>query len=299
MKVLVTGANGLLGQKLCELLAQDVNIKLIATAKDALKYQINKASIDLLDISNALQVEEIFSKYQPDVVVHTAALTNVDECELNKVKCWEINVDGTEHLLKAAAKIQAHFIFISTDFIFDGTQELLDENAVAAPVNYYGESKLAAEKLTASYVGPWSIIRTVLVYGYNPHMSRSNIVLWVKESLEAKKEIQVVADQLRTPTFADDLALGCYQVIKKKATGIYHISGEELMSPYDIAIKVANHFKLDSSFIKKSNSTEFKQPAVRPLKTGFNIQKAKSRLAYEPKSFDESLKILSEQLQNT
>jgi len=298
MKVLVTGANGLLGQKLCELLNQDGSIQLIATAKEALKFDAGKAKSDLLDITNAWQAEEIFSKYQPNFVIHTAAMTNVDDCETAKEKCWEINVTATRHLLKAAAKYKVHFVFLSTDFIFNGTQPLLDETAEAAPVNYYGESKLAAENLVKEYTGPWTIARTVLVYGYNKNLSRSNIVLWVKESLEAKKSIKVVNDQLRTPTLVEDLALGCYLIIKNKATGVYHISGEQVLTPYEMAMKVAAFFNLDATLIAESNSNDFRQVAKRPMKTGFNINKAKHHLQYNPRSFEEALGVLSTQMQD-
>ncbi len=298
MKVLVTGANGLLGQKLCALLEQDTGIHLIATAKEQLKFELGKASIDLLDITNPLQVEEIFNKYQPDYIVHTAALTNVDTCEIEKENCWNINVNATHHLLSAAAKTKTHFIFLSTDFIFDGKEELLTEEAAPGPVNYYGESKLAAEKLVTEYTEAWSIVRTVLVYGYNHYMSRSNIVLWIKESLENQKQIKVVTDQLRTPTLADDLAMGCYLIVKQKANGIFHISGEELMSPYDMALKVAAHFGLDATLIAKTDSNEFTQPAKRPLKTGFNITKAKRKLAFQPMPFDEALAMIEEQMKS-
>jgi dTDP-4-dehydrorhamnose reductase len=297
MKVLVTGANGLLGQKLCELLNQDASIQLIATAKEALKFDAGKAKSDLLDITNAWQAEEIFSKYQPNFVIHTAAMTNVDECETEQEKCWEINVTATKHLLHAAAKYKVHFVFISTDFIFNGIQPLLDESAEAAPVNYYGASKLAAENLVKEYTGPWTIARTVLVYGFNKNLSRSNIVLWVKESLEAKKNIKVVNDQLRTPTLVEDLAMGCYLIIKNKAKGIYHISGDQLLSPFEMAMKVAAFFNLDASLIDESNSIDFTQTAKRPLKTGFNINKAMHQLQYNPRSFEESLSLLSTQMQ--
>jgi dTDP-4-dehydrorhamnose reductase len=127
-------------------------------------------------------------------------------------------------------------------------------------------------------------------------MSRSNIVLWVKNSLEQGKTIQVVNDQWRTPTLAEDLAVGCALAAKKKASGIYHISGKDFLSPYDIALKTAAYFKLDSSLIKATDSTQFKQPARRPLTTGFIIDKARKELSYEPHSFDEGLAVLASQI---
>jgi dTDP-4-dehydrorhamnose reductase len=118
----------------------------------------------------------------------------------------------------------------------------------------------------------------------------------VKNSLEQKKTIQVVNDQWRTPTLAEDLAMGCYLAAKKKAKGIYHISGKDFLSPYDIAIHTATYFNLDKSLIKATDSTQFKQTARRPLTTGFIIEKARKELGYEPHSFVEGIAILASQI---
>ena len=222
-------------------------------------------------------------------------MTQVDDCETNREQCWKANVDAVAYLVKACAKNNVHLVHVSTDFIFDGSHGPLDETEKPAPVNFYGESKLAAEQLVINSNIPWCIIRTVLVYGITHDMSRSNIVLWVKNSLEQKKTIQVVNDQWRTPTLAEDLAMGCYLAATKKARGIFHISGKDFMSPYDIAIRTADFFNLDKSLIKITDSNQFRQPARRPLTTGFIIDKARKELGYEPHSFEEGIKILQTQ----
>jgi dTDP-4-dehydrorhamnose reductase len=188
---------------------------------------------------------------------------------------------------------------VSTDFIFDGTHGPLDEGAIPNPVNFYGESKLAGERVIQASAIPWAILRTVLVFGITRDMSRSNIVLWVKNSLQQNKTIQVVNDQWRTPTLAEDLAMGCYLAAKKRARGVYNISGKDFMSPYDIAIKTAEFFQLDKSLIKATDSTKFTQPAKRPPKTGFIIDKARKELGYEPHSFEEGLEILARQIEES
>jgi dTDP-4-dehydrorhamnose reductase len=185
---------------------------------------------------------------------------------------------------------------VSTDFIFVGSKELLDETAVPNPVNYYGESKLAGEKVIRESDISWAILRTVLVFGVTKDMSRSNIVLWVKKSLEEGKTIQVVNDQWRTPTLAEDLAMGCYLAATKKSKGIFNISGKDYLSAYDIAIHTADFFKLEKSLIKETDSTKFTQPARRPPRTGFIIDKARKELGYEPRSFKEGLGVLATQL---
>ena len=296
MRILITGANGLLGQKLITLLQQDKNVHLIATARNTLVQKIHSGEFHQLDITNNSQVNAVIANTKPDVIINTAAMTQVDLCETEREACIANNVTAVGHLIESCEKSKAHLIHISTDFIFDGSRGPLDENEEPHPVNFYGESKLAAEQLIRFSTIDWSILRTVLVYGVISDMSRSNIVLWVKKSLEEGKKISVVNDQWRTPTLAEDLAMGCYLAALKKAKGIFNISGKDFMTPYDIAVRTATFFKLDSSLITPTDSTQFKQPAVRPLKTGFIIDKAKKELWYEPHSFEEGLKIIQDQL---
>ncbi len=296
MKILVTGSNGLLGQKLTELLEKDQPVELIATAARPAALPVNSGKFELLDITDPTAVDNVVDRYKPDVIINTAAMTQVDHCETQREACWKTNVDAVQYLVNASRRNHCHLIHVSTDFIFDGTQEMLDESAVPKPVNFYGESKLAGEKVVIDSDISWCIIRTVLVFGVTKDMSRSNIVLWVKKSLEEGKTIQVVNDQWRTPTLAEDLAQGCYLAARKKATGIYNISGKDYLSPYDIAIRTAEFFKLDKSLIKETDSTKFTQPAKRPLKTGFIIEKARRELGYEPHSFEEGLGVLRSQL---
>lgn len=296
MKILVTGSNGLLGQKLTELLEKDPSVTLIATARGKSVLPITKGEFHSLDITDGNAVDEVFARTKPDVVINTAAMTQVDQCETDRDACWKANVTSVENLMNACAKHNVHMVHVSTDFIFDGTRGPLDENEKPNPVNYYGESKLAAEEVVKKSKTGWSILRTVLVFGITRDMSRSNIVLWVKNSLEQGKSIQVVNDQWRTPTLAEDLAQGCYLAAKKKATGIYNISGKDFLTPYDIAVATADYFKLDKSLINATDSTKFTQPAKRPPRTGFIIDKARTDLNYEPRSFAEGLAVLESQL---
>ena len=296
MKILVTGANGLLGQKLIMLLDHQSDIHTVATARKPVSYSLIKAEFRILDVTNQKETEKVILEANPDVVIHTAAMTQVDQCETEREACWKANVTGVENLVNACEKVNTFLVHVSTDFIFDGTHGPLDESAVPKPVNYYGESKLAGERAVMNSKLDWAILRTVLVYGVTDDMSRSNIVLWVKKSLEEGKSINVVNDQWRTPTLAEDLAMGCYLAATKKAKGIFHISGERMMTPYDIAIETADFFGLDKTLVKQTDSSKFKQPAARPLKTGFIIEKAKRVLGYQPHSFREGLSIIGNQL---
>lgn len=298
MKILVTGSNGLLGQKVSHILEAQAGVSPVFTARKNLTYSVKKGIFLTLDVADPTLVNRVIGDLKPNVIIHTAAMTQVDDCERDHDACWKQNVLATQYLVEASAAVGAYFLHVSTDFIFDGTSGPLDEGAIPNPVNFYGQSKLAAEEVIRQSKLRSAILRTVLVYGVAHDMSRSNIVLWVKSSLEAGKPIKVVDDQWRTPTLAEDLAMGCWLAAQKQSTGIFNISGEEMMTPYDIAIRTARFFKLDESLITKTDSTQFKQPAARPLRTGFIIEKAKRELGYQPHSFEAGLELLQQQIRD-
>lgn len=295
MKILVTGSNGLLGQHVIKILLQHSTYHVIATGRGPCRLPFNNQSnftYVSLDITDGVAVHNILQKHIPNVIIHAAACTQPDPCELDTITCWKTNVTATQFLIDAATLIQAYFLYVSTDFVFDGLKGPYKETDSTNPVNFYGSSKLAAEKLVVNSLLQWSIVRTVLVFGNILVGNRSNIVSWVKESLEQQKPIKVVNDQWRTPTYVDDLAKGILLVIKNKAEGIYHIAGQEGMSPYDMAIATANYLQLDTTLITKVTAATFTQPAVRPLKTGFIIDKAKKDLLYQPISFRAALQAM-------
>ena len=290
MKILVTGSNGLLGRKLIRLLLAEGNNIVIAIARGADRLKLETDYIyESVDITDRDAILGVIQKHHPEVVINTAAMTNVDECELNQEACWTANVSSVEHIVAACEAVKCFLVHVSTDFIFDGTEGPLTEEAVPNPVNFYGESKLAAEQIILKSKLDYGIARTVLVFGVVADMSRSNIILWVKESLENGKPINVVDDQWRTPTLAEDLAMGCYLIARQRAKGIFNISGSDMLTPYDMAMKVANYFELDASLITRADSSTFSQPAKRPAKTGFIIDKAVLKLGYYPHSFDEGI----------
>lgn len=297
MKILITGSNGLLGQKLVSLLYLKPEITLIATARGANRDEIYEDYIyESMDITSEENVLTVFRKHKPDAVIHTAAMTHVDQCELNKEACVDQNITAVKHIVNACKEVGAFLLHVSTDFIFDGTHGPLTEDEAPNPVNYYGWTKWEAEKAVGNSGLKWAIARTVLVFGVVQDMSRSNIVLWVKNNLEQKKEINVVNDQWRTPTLAEDLAMGCWLIVEQQATGIFNISGEEMLSPYELAHTVADIWKLDKALIKQADSSTFTQPAMRPPKTGFIIDKAKKQLGYKPHTLKEGLELVREQL---
>jgi dTDP-4-dehydrorhamnose reductase len=304
MKILITGSNGLLGQKLVYRLRGKENITCIATARGENRLvERSGYQYESLDITDKNNVVAVFEKFKPDVVINTAAMTNVDACETEREACWLMNATAVQYQVQVLEELKKHhkdynphFIHLSTDFIFDGTHGPLDENEKPNPLSYYAESKLEAEKIVQACSLKWAIARTVLVYGIVDNMSRSNIVLWVKSNLEQGKTINVVDDQFRTPTLAEDLAEGCLLIAERGATGIYNISGKDFMNILELARAVADYYMLDKSLIKPSKSTDIKQPAKRPPITGFIIDKAKRDLGYDPHSFTEGIQLLEEQV---
>ncbi|MCH7411290.1 SDR family oxidoreductase [Belliella sp. DSM 111904] len=297
-KILITGANGLLGQKLVKLISEDDNFELIPSGLGESRLPISWGveKWEKLDICVESQVMAIFEKLKPDFVIHTAAMTNVDQCEEYKEECKELNIQAVLNLVKACEKFGSHLIHLSTDFIFDGNEGPYHEEAKANPVNFYGWTKLEAENIILNSGIDSAIVRTVLVYGIANDMSRSNIILWVKDALEKGKQINLVNDQVRTPTLAEDLAEGCFLIVKHGAKGVYNISGKDVLTPYQMALATAEFFNLDKSLILESDSSKFKQKAKRPMKTGFYIDKAKKDLGYNPKSFMDGIGILAKQI---
>jgi dTDP-4-dehydrorhamnose reductase len=302
MKILITGSNGLLGQKLVYKLKTNKSVSLIATARGENRLIDRTGYVyESLDITSFENVRSVFEKHKPDVIINTAAMTNVDACETQKEEAWLMNATSVEHQVKVLESLKSdsynpHFIHLSTDFIFDGTHGPLTEEEEPHPLSYYAETKLEAERIVLASKLKWAIARTVLVYGIVDNMSRSNIVLWVKQNLEQGKIINVVDDQFRTPTLAEDLADGCILIAEKGAEGIFNISGKDFYSIIDLAYIVADYYKLDKSLIKPSKSADIKQPAKRPPKTGFIIDKARKILGYDPHSFIEGIKLMEEQI---
>lgn len=298
MKVLITGSNGLLGQHLIPLFVADERYEVIAAGRGVNRLPSRQGyTYESVNLRNTVSVQQLLEKHRPDIIIHAAAMTQVDDCERNKDACWDTNVAATRYLIQAAEKYNAFFIFLSTDFIFDGLEGPYREEDAPNPLSYYGASKVAAERMIRNSKLPWAIVRTVLVYGTAIDMQRSNIITWVKNNLQQGKKIKVVDDQWRTPTLVQDLAEGCKLVADKQATGVFHISGNEMLSPYEMAVQTAQFFKLDLRLIEKVNAKSFVQPAKRPAKTGFVIDKAVQELGYQPRSFAEGLEIIAREIE--
>lgn len=299
LRILLTGSNGFLGQKLCDLLVEKTPYSLYCTSKSANRnpkksgYQFQE--IDLTDLKG---LEKLIESFAPTHIIHTAALSSVEVCENNPELCQSVNVDSVDFLARICQSKDIHLTFLSTDFVFDGKNGPYSEEDERRPTNAYGESKLKAELLLQNSACRSAIFRTILVYGVIDDKNRSNLVLWAKQKLTAQESINVVSDQYRMPTFVDDLASACRLAVEKNARGIFHISSEKLYSVKEIVDQVATFWNLDKSLIHAISAKEIGQETNRPKITGFVLDKAKLELGYQPTSLIESFKLMDEQLKS-
>jgi dTDP-4-dehydrorhamnose reductase len=290
MKVLITGANGFVGYYIVRDLLNS-NYTVIATGRGTCRLPFKDTAFTYvpMDFTDPFSIHDVFETYKPDVVVHAGAMSQPDACELNQADAYMVNVEGTVHLLTNAEEQKCFFVYLSTDFVFDGKEGMYAEDDKTGPVNYYGRTKLEAEEAVKEYPYQWAIVRTVLVYGRS-WSGRHNIVTLIKSKLEKGEEYNVVDDQFRTPTYVEDLSRGITTIVQKKATGVFHLSGKDVLTPYQLAIRTADHLSLSATRINRVTASSFSQPAKRPQRTGFKIEKARRELGYEPVSIDEGLK---------
>lgn len=297
IKVVITGSNGLLGQSLLSLLSQEKErYQVFGFSRGENRSGRNDFNYISIDITDEQKLKKALLEIQPNFIINTAAMTQVDDCETHKVECDILNVEVIRWLSEVSGEVNAHVVHLSTDFIFDGKKGYYKETDNPNPLSYYGLSKLKSEEVLINSNINYTILRTILVYGKVYDMSRNNIVLWVKSMLENEKEITIVDDQFRMPTYVEDLALACKISMDKEAKGIYHISSNKLLSVFEIAQQIADVFGLDKSLIKPISTSTLNQTAPRPAKTGFDLSKTNEELNFYPKSFKEDLQRFKEML---
>jgi dTDP-4-dehydrorhamnose reductase len=293
MKVLITGSNGLLGQKLVDLCLSQ-GISFLATSSGANRnsrcHQENYATLDITDEQN---ITEVLHAYKPTHLIHTAAMTNVDQCELHPEACDLVNRQSVQMLANYCQLHQIHFQLLSTDFVFDGLAGPYTEADQPNPLSVYARSKVEAEKIAQTTQDlHFSIVRTIIVYGEGEKLSRSNLILWAKNALQNGEPLQVVDDQFRAPTWAADLAWACLRICELNQTGIFHISGPETLSIYEIVLRLARFYNLSAEHIGKVSSEQLQQPAKRPPRTGFKLDKSRHILGYEPSTLEQTFALL-------
>jgi len=281
-RLLVTGASGLLGNKIVELTKNDY------TAIPLHKTKPLHSNSLKLDITDTTEVLNLFHKLKPDVAIHTASETNVDKCETEKDQAWEINVEGTRNIAFACSKVGAKLVYTSTDYVFDGEKGNYEERDEPNPINNYGFTKLEGEKQVIQYCQEYVILRTSVLYGWHPW--KQNFVTWIINALKQNKELTVVEDHYNTPTLADNLAEMALETVQKDLQGLYHASGSERISRYEFAKQIAKAFNLDQSLIKPIKMSQLTAwIAKRPKDSSLNTDKIQKKLKTKPLNITEGL----------
>lgn len=294
-RILVIGSNGLLGQKITTLFSKSKQYDLLNASVEEKSFLDEKnIPYQQLDITKRSSVLKFIDAYQPDVIINTAAVTNVDLCETDRALAWKVNVSGVENLVYGAKMVGAKIIHFSSDYVFDGKNGPYSESDIPNPISYYGRTKLASENVLKLSGIPNVIIRTMILYGI-ANQVKDNFALWLVNSLSENKQIRVVDDQIGNPTLVDDLAFAVLKIVEYNRLGLFHIAGAELTSRYGFALALAKKFKFSKDLITPIKTSILKQPASRPLKSGFIILKAETELNLKMSNVESGLTVFQNQ----
>jgi dTDP-4-dehydrorhamnose reductase len=292
LRLLITGASGLYGSKLADLAEKNGHQVFSIYSK----HQTTFGTPVQLDVSDQKQVETTFAEVAPKVVVHAATLTDVDKCELNKDSAWKINVEGTENITRASKTNNTFLIYVSTDYVFSGEKGDYKETDPPDPINYYGFTKLKAEEKVKSLMDEYCIARASVIYGATPAAGKINFALWVLNNLRRGDKVRVVTDQWNSPTLNTNLANMTLEIIERRLTGTFHLSGATRISRYDFARIIAQAFKADPNLITPATTSEFSWPAKRPRDSSLNTEKAQQMLKNKPLPIDRALQEMKQEL---
>jgi dTDP-4-dehydrorhamnose reductase len=296
-KILITGANGLLGQKVYELFRNETSHKLILTDLHPDSFAFPEAEYFSMDITAKDAVKDAVRKYLPDVIINTAAYTDVDGCETDRELSWKVNVDAVKNFIIASRINSCKIVQISTDYVFDGISGNYDEYSKPNPLNYYGKSKLAAENALISGGVDYTIVRTMILYGKGENV-KPNFALWLIDKLGSNQSVRIVDDQFGMPTIVDDLAWALVKIVNLDKRGIYHVCGSEYLSRFEFAVKLSEVFGFDEDLILPVKTSDLNQAAERPMKSSFVLLKSQTELGIKPLNVTEGLHLLKIQLES-
>ena len=250
-KILVTGASGLLGSKIVDKAGKRYVVYPTHVTRPLFPKSLK------MNITDKNEVKRVFSQVKPEVVIHTAAETNVDKCESDRGYALRVNAEGTKTLAEACNQVGARIVYVSTDYVFDGEKGVYSEEDEPNPVNYYGLTKLMGEKYVAEFCEGFVILRTSVLYGV--HHEKPNFAMWVIAALNERKSFTVVEDHYNSPTFADNLAEVILEIVDKGLKGFYHTAGSERISRYGFALKIAEAFSFDAALIQPIKMSELNE----------------------------------------
>lgn len=285
-KILIIGGSGLLGKRLNEFL-EKTDYEVYATYH---QNPIKKKGYFQLNITRKPDVIFIMKKIAPHIIIHTAADTNVDRCEINRKSAYEINVQGTKNVAVASENVGAKLMYISTDYVFDGKKGCYKEIDATNPINYYGVTKFEGEETVKTICSDFIIARTAVVYGYN----KKNFATWIIERLKKGNKINIVDDQYISPTLNVDLAEQLMAIIENDKQGVFHTAGAERINRYEFAIRIANSFDLDKTLINSVKMSDMNWVASRPYDSSLNVSKI-SRMK-KPYNIRKAIQILKDEM---
>jgi len=282
MKILVTGSSGLIGNQLTKDLSKTENIlSVYNTSKPNYGIPIN------LDLTQHKQISEVLGEINPDVIVHLAALTDVDKCQENFELSYEINTKSSQIISEFAEKNNIFLIYVSTDYVFDGQHGLRKESDLPNPQTIYGKTKLEAENIIKKSKNPWCIVRTSTPFGL--HDKKKSFLVWVTESLLSGKKIQIVDDQFTSPVYIPHFSEMVQEIIAKKITGLFHLSGNTRISRYQLAFLLAQKLELDTKLIVPVKIEDMNWKSPRPSDCSLDLTKISSLLENKPKEIHETI----------
>jgi dTDP-4-dehydrorhamnose reductase len=298
MKIIVTGASSKTAEAFIRIatVETDYELVLISREPDKLDYDPRHRTY-AASVTDVKEIKRICYEEKPDVILNTAAMTDVDACEQERKKCWDANVIAVENLASAAKVLDCHLIAFSTDYIFDGVKGPYPEDGRPDPLSYYGKSKHACENICIGDVNKSTIVRTNVVYGQSSY-GKTDFIQWVAENLKEEKELNIITGQFCNPTLTDDIAYGLIKIIDKVRYGIYNFAGNDWLNRYEIALKIAEVFELNSELIKPMAPVLLKQKATRPERGGLVNLKAETDLGIKFSDLETGMNILKNQLQN-
>ncbi len=289
-KLLITGANGLLGQSVTRRFRRDFDLYGCDLSASAHLGE-NLINYFKLDLTHRNEVLRTLTDLRPDIIINTAAFTDVDGCENDHEFCWNVNAKSVEFILEASKKFNPLLVQVSTDYIFDGNSGPYRENDTPKPLGQYGTAKFAAEKSIQAGKLEYIIARTQILYGAGIKL-RPNFVTWSITRLSQGEKIKVVNDQIGNPTYVLDLAEAIFRLIMKGEYGIFHIAGNENCSRYAFALKIAEVFNLDKALIEEITTEQLGQAAKRPMNSSFILDKLANTIDWLPGNIEQSLRKL-------
>lgn len=290
-KILITGANGLLGQAMVSVFSRESDFEIIKSSVEPESFVRTGLQYIQLDITNKDELKKTVSEINPGVIINCAAYTDVDKCETERELSWKINVDAVKNLIIAARPVNAKLVHFSTDYVFDGKNGPYDEQSVPNPLSFYGRGKLASENALIASGIEHAIIRTMVLFGYGVNV-KPNFAMWLVNKLSAKERVNIVDDQIGNSTIVDDLAYGTLKIVEKEKTGIYNIAGRDIESRLDFTMKLCDVYGYDKSLINRIKTKDLNQPAPRPLNSGLITLKAETELGFRPMNTIEALQLL-------